>query len=83
MSEQMEQVIAVINFSWESKKFYEKWLGDKDVNYINELKGPCLNTGSYQSPYASELLAIIAIIRDDVRYIGNIEIREAIYREYA
>jgi preprotein translocase subunit SecA len=59
LSEEMEQVVAVVNFGWESKKFYENWLGDKDKDWIYELKGPSLNTGSHQSPYASELLTLI------------------------
>ncbi|CAM4410601.1 SEC-C domain-containing protein [Paenibacillus alkaliterrae] len=58
-SEQIGQVVAVVNYGWENRKFYEKRLGDKDEVWINELKGPSLNTGSFQSPYANELLTII------------------------
>lgn len=74
MSEQMEQVVAVVNFGWESRKFYEKWLGDKDEVWIHELKGPSLHTGSHQSPYASELLSIIRdSILKDKNYVDRLK----------
>ena len=46
--EQSGDFVAVINFGWESKRFYEKWLGNDDKDWIHELKGPSLNTASQQ-----------------------------------
>lgn len=55
--------VAVVNFGWESKKYYERWLGSRDPAMITELKGPSLNMGSPQSELAP---AILRMIRDFV-----------------
>ncbi|MBP1994305.1 SEC-C metal-binding domain-containing protein [Paenibacillus eucommiae] len=74
MSERERSNVAVINFGWESRRFYEKWLGDKNEELIMELKGPCLNTWSPQSSYAQELLTIIKdVVLKDAEYINRLK----------
>ena len=66
--------VAVVNFGWESRKFYEKWLGTNAVTTIDELKGPSLNTASYQFPYAYELLNFIRdVVLKDKDYVNRLK----------
>lgn len=82
VSEQMMQVLVVVNFGWESRKFYEKWLGDKDKNVINGLKGPSLNTASLQSPYAYELLNIIRdVVLKDKDYVDRLKRHYGMFKD--
>ena len=59
MSGKSNTQVAVINFGWESRKFYEKWYRAKDKSEIDELKGPCLNRMSQQSKYAAKILEMV------------------------
>lgn len=52
--------LATICWGWESASFYVKWLGLNDKEMIKELKGPALNTGSYQSAKATILLKLFS-----------------------
>lgn len=72
--ERENRCLAVINYGWESYKFYEKWLRMKDRKTILELRGPCLNATSPQSPYASEFLKIVRdLVLKDRDYINRIK----------
>lgn len=71
-SENMQQV-AVINYGWESRKFYVEWMGDDEKSVIDELKGPCLNMCSPQSEYAMGILEIVKDVLKDKTYVQRIK----------
>ena len=78
-----KQPVAVIAYGWEDRDFYARWYhhdkdGSKGVTYndlsktdksdIDEIKGPCLNSFSQQSKYASEILSLVTekILTDEM-----------------
>ena len=66
--------VAVISWGWETKQFYEKWLGFNDVNMIKEMMGVCLNTMSPQSPIAKNVLEMFkTILFKDVKYLERVK----------
>jgi len=74
ISERENRIVAVVNFGWESRRFYEKWFGGTDKEWIDELKGPCLNTGSFQASYANELLTLIQdLVVSDQAYVSRLK----------
>ncbi len=81
-SEQEKSNVAVVNFGWESRLFYEKWLGDTDEDWIKELKGPSLNTWSPQASYAQELLTVIQnFVLKDKEYVKRLQKHYAIFKD--
>lgn len=82
ISEREKDVEAVINFGWESKEFYEKWLREKDESIIKELKGPNLNSLSHQSKYAPELLKLVSTVAlCDKGYIDRLKRHYKMFKE--
>jgi hypothetical protein len=76
------EVVAVVNFGWESKGYYEKWLGRKDDNVISDLKGPRLNSTAKQSPYANALLNFIRdVLLKDKTYVNRLKSHYRLYKE--
>ena len=56
------QLLAVISYGWESRKFYVKWFGADDRETIDDLKGPALPVGQPQSELAPELLKLVTVL---------------------
>ena len=74
-------VVAVIAYGWESKKFYAKWMRDDDPEVIKELQGPILNMGSPQSNLAPAILDLVEdIILNDRAYVERVKTHYLIYR---
>jgi hypothetical protein len=74
VSEKSQQPVAVINFGWESRHFYEKWYGSNDKSVIADLKGPCLNIMAPKSKYADNILALIcSTALTDADYVERIK----------
>jgi len=74
-------VVAIIAYGWEGKKFYAKWMGDDDPEVIRELQGPILNMGSPQSNLAPAILDLVNdIILNDSAYVERIKMHYLIYR---
>jgi len=82
VSEREKKFVAMVNFGWESEKFYEKWFGEKDDSIIKEIKGPCLNRTSPQSQYAPELLQLVKIIvLNDKSYVDRLKRHYKMFKE--
>ena len=74
VSERSQQPVAVINFGWESRHFYEKWYGRNDKSVIDGLKGPCLSITGPKSKYADNILAMVcSTVLKDADYIERIK----------
>ncbi|MBO9609966.1 MAG: hypothetical protein J7639_28675, partial [Paenibacillaceae bacterium] len=74
VSEREREIVAVINFGWESRQFYEKWFGSKDKSWIDDLKGPVLNMSFAQASYARELLmATKDLALSDLAYVNRLK----------
>jgi hypothetical protein len=54
-SEKRKEFVAVINYGWESEKYYENWFGSYDKEIIYELKGPSINTLSVRTDITEEI----------------------------
>lgn len=68
------QCLAVVNYGWENRGFYIEWFGEDEKDYIDELKGPCLNMMSPQSKYATEILDVIkSITLTDQSYVERLK----------
>jgi hypothetical protein len=65
---------AIINYGWESKKFYKKWFGaPDDDNYYKSMSGVSLDPFP-NDPIAHELLKIFKeILKKDKVYAKRIE----------
>lgn len=82
LSEEQEEVLAVIAFGWENKKFYAKWLGDSDPQSIRELKGPALNLTSQQSKFAPKILELVdSLVLQDRQYIERLKKHYRLFRQ--
>jgi hypothetical protein len=69
-----EKKYAVINFGWESKNFYKKWIDSDDEEIIEDFKGPVLEPLSEQSEYAFKILDIVEnVILRDKKYIERLK----------
>lgn len=78
---QREEIVAVIAYGWESKKFYAEWLGDNDPEIIKELQGPVLNTASRQSKLAPALLEKVKYILKDKNYVERLKRHYKMFKE--
>ncbi len=80
-SEATKKNLATIAYGWESRKFYAKWLGMDFPEMLDELKGPALNTGSFQSELAPALLESVKIILKDQIYVERLKSHYLLFRE--
>ncbi len=77
-----KKILAVIAYGWESKRFYEQWLGFNDPQIIRELRGPDLNLLSPQSKYAPALLRMLqTVLLKDPKYIERLKRHYAMFRQ--
>ncbi len=68
------QLLAVISYGWESRKFYVKWFGVDDRETIADLKGPRLASGQPQSDLAPHLLKlVIDHVLSDPAYVARLK----------
>jgi uncharacterized protein YecA (UPF0149 family) len=82
VSRSREEIIAVVAYGWENKKFYAKWFGGNNPNIINDLKGPILNDASLQSELAPELLHEIKnIVLQDKIYVDRLKRHYHMFKE--
>jgi hypothetical protein len=68
-----KEVLAVIAYGWESKKYYAKWFGDYDPAIIRGLQGPTLNSASHQSKLAPALLTEVTHVLQDKNYVDRLK----------
>ena len=73
---------ATICWGWENIAFYKKWLGFIDKKMIDELIGPCLNSGSPQSPLAPALLKLFSqVLLIDNNYTNRVKTHYAMFKK--
>jgi hypothetical protein len=76
------ETVAVIAYGWESKRYYEKWMGSGDPNDTEELKGPCLNLSSPQSELAPALVGTVKnILIKDKAYVERLKRHYKMFRK--
>ncbi len=76
------EIQAVIAWGWEKREFYEKWMGDSDPHFIDDLKGPVLNLASPQSNLAPALLDLFQnVLLKDAAYVDRIKRHYAMFRQ--
>jgi hypothetical protein len=51
-----DNILATIGYGWEDLKFYEKWMGDKEL--AKDAKGPILEVGGVSTKYSQEILTL-------------------------
>ena len=72
-SESDPQLLAVISYGWENRRFYVKWFGIDDRETIADLKGPALASGQPQSELAPQLLKLVTtLVLSDPAYIARL-----------
>jgi hypothetical protein len=81
-SSQSRQPMAVVGYGWESRRFYEKWMGDSNPELIDEMKGPSLNVGSPQSKYAPEFLKLVEQVLEDHAYVERLKRHYQMFKEH-
>jgi len=81
-SERRNEVVAVIAYGWENRKFYADWFGDNDPQIIDDLKGPALNLASHQSELAPILLDKIKYVLNDRNYIERIKRHYRMFKDF-
>jgi hypothetical protein len=75
------QVLAVIAYGWESKRYYAEWFGKNDPGIIKELQGPVLNSASRQSNLAPVLLQKVKYVLKDKNYVNRLKRHYKIFKE--
>lgn len=78
---QKQNLLAVIAYGWENRRFYVDWFGEDDPRVIPDLMGPVLNLGSPQSELAPVLLEKVKYILQDQRYMARIKRHYRMFRE--
>jgi hypothetical protein len=82
MSSMTEKPEAFVSFGWESRQFYEKWMGDDDPFIITELMGPALNFGSPAARHAPAILEMVKeVALNDPDYVARVKQHYALFRE--
>jgi hypothetical protein len=77
----LRQTVAIIAWGWEDLAFYARWYGSNDPFVLSELKGPALNFGSPQSPYAEPFLELTRnVLLCDSAYVERIKRHYAMFR---
>ena len=51
-----DNILATIGYGWEDLKFYEKWMGDKEL--AKDVKGPILEIGGVSTKYSQEIFTL-------------------------
>lgn len=82
ISSQTDEIMAVVGYGWESKKFYAKWMRSDNPKLINDLKGPALNVGSSQTRYAPALLELVEVLLEDKAYVNRLKRHYKTFREH-
>ncbi len=81
-SSRENNMLAVIAWGWETRKFYMEWMGDNDPSTIDGLIGPILNLASPQSDSAPALLNLFRnVLLKDPAYIDRIKRHYAMFRK--
>jgi hypothetical protein len=80
-SRRTQEIVAVIAYGWESKRFYAKWFGRNEPGIIRELQGPVLNSTSPQSKLAPALLQAVTSILQDKRYVERLKRHYWMFKE--
>lgn len=75
------QILAVIAYGWENKKYYAQWMGENDPKIIRELKGPALNLASSQSKLAPAFLEKVKLILQDKHYLERLKRHYKLFRD--
>ena len=74
--------LATICWGWESASFYTKWLGYNNKETIDELKGPALNTASFQSAKATILLNLfLELLLPDTAFTKRVKEHYARFKQ--
>jgi len=83
--------VAVIAYGWESHNFYARRLNidtrsnkltEYDLDMLAELKGPCLNSMSPQSNYATDVLKLVSEhALSDIAYVDRLKRHYKLFKE--
>ena len=74
VSRKRNDIVAVIAYGWETKRFYAKWFKANDPVIIRQMQGPILNPGSPQSELAPALLEMVrGVVLKDPEYIARLK----------
>ena len=80
-SSRTKRIEAVIAYGWEDAKFYADWFGNDDPSLIEELMGPALNTGSFQSKLAPAILDNVKDVLKNEQYVERIKKHYRMFKE--
>jgi len=82
MSSFCKKVEAVVAWGWEDLDFYAKWMGDDDLVFAAEVKGPILNPGSPSTELAPALLELVRnVLLRDPEYVARIKRHYRMFKE--
>ncbi len=74
ISAKNQQTEAIINWGWETRDFYKKWIGMYDKELITEMIGPSLNMSGEQSDNAPKVLQLfIDVLMKDIDYCNRVK----------
>lgn len=76
-----QRPLATINYGWESKRFYSKWMhGSISANEIAELQGPALAPMAQQSRLAPKFLGLFRSMLDDPNFAARLRRHYSLFR---
>lgn len=73
------KVWATINYGWEDRSYYEKWMGDKEL--AEEAVGATLDPLNLQTEYAPALLDLFHFLIQDKAYVERLRRHYEIFRD--
>jgi hypothetical protein len=83
VSRKNQEVVAVIAYGWESRKFYVEWNHGKDIpEIVDDMSGLILNSASKQTKLAPALLAFVRnVLLKDQAYMERVKRHYWIFKE--
>lgn len=73
------KVLATINYGWETRRYYEQWMGDKDL--AAHCVGATLDPFGIQSEYAAVLLRLFErFLLPDEAYVARLKRHYALFK---
>jgi hypothetical protein len=65
---------CTINFGWEPRSYYEQWMGSREKEVIDDLKGPCRNMLGPDSELSDMILEMVEnTALKDKKYVERLE----------
>ena len=76
-----EDILATISYGWETPKFYKKWMGTVNKEFMEMMTHPFLEISCPQSEYAKDFLELFQGVIKDESYVERLARHYFLFKE--